>query len=115
MNGRFGRFVKPEATKDANQELASYAALVQELVNTFNDRQRGMTDDMFKMFVYEIVITKFVKSRMRKEWAADKIWDIFVDFVAECFQRMHLQMPSLGMRELAIAFVVARNTLLIPE
>ena len=53
--------------------------------------------------------------RMHKAWAADKVWDVFVDFQAESFQRMHLQMPSLGMRELAIAFCVKRNTLLIPE
>ena len=85
LNLRFGQFVKPADDKEPNAEFARYASLVQELVNIFNDKQKGMSDDMFKMFIYEIVIQKFVKMRMAKAWAVDKIWDVFVDFQSESF------------------------------
>ena len=116
MNLRMGRMTKPSADEDDRAKLQEYYNIQRDLTNVFNDKKKGMNPDHFKMFVFEVVIEKLLSgSRMYKAWAPDKVWEVFVDFYVEFFSRLDLQMPSLAFRELAIAFCLNKNCLLIPQ
>lgn len=67
------------------------------------------------MAVYEIVISKFVVARHFKYAAVNQLWEVYMDFHAELFSRMHFMMPSIGMREIAIAHCMSKSILLIPQ
>ena len=51
----------------------------------YNDRSKGMTQEIFKMFVYEVIVVKFVRSRLLKTFQVDRLQEVFLDFQAELF------------------------------
>ena len=68
------------------------------------------------MVIFEVVTQKFVTARLySKQPSIDKLWDVYVDFNAELFSRIHSQMPAIMMKEIAIAQCMSKNCLLIPR
>ena len=51
----------------------------------YNDRSKGMTQEIFKMFVYEVIVVKFVRSHLLKTFQVDRLQEVFLDFQAELF------------------------------
>lgn len=90
---------------DQDAELAKYSGTIQELVLLFKGPQ--FPPEMFKMFVFEVIVNKLIRNQLLpggKSQSSEKLQNQFLDWYAEFYQRLGLQFPTLGFKEMAIAY-----------
>ena len=68
------------------------------------------------MIIYEVCVKKFINARHFKPQKADEeeMWSLLIDYRSEMFTRLHFQLPSLSLIEIAIGYIMSKNILLIP-
>ena len=113
LNKRFNQISRPADNENPFQVFQQYESLICEIITAFNNN--CFNHDIFKVLIYEVVITKITDLRLLKPPSADKLWDVLIDFLAELFNRVHFQYPQVNIKELIISKCFAKNCLLIPQ
>lgn len=106
---------------DQNAVIAGYCGTIQELVLLFKGPQ--FPPEMFKMFVFHVIVNKLIRNQLLpggKSQSSEKLQNLFLDWYAEFYQRLALQFPTLGFKEMAMAYCMNTTArfsgkLLIPE